>query len=69
MRDALHLRTCLYHPKIKASVWSGHVHLMSNDSIKVTVGLCKLCRELEDMHGTLHDGKCQGCYGFIEAVR
>lgn len=69
MNGMLHLRTCLYHPKERAIVFSGHVHLMDNDKIKVIVGLRKICREIEDLNGRSHQGHCQGCYGLIEELR
>lgn len=64
----IHLRTCLLHPKERAVSWSGHVHLLLEDSVRILVGRCKRCDVREDLI-TSYEGKCTGCYGSIDGLR
>lgn len=70
MLSPVEFRTCLFHPKIRAVWWSGHVHIDSSlGDLHVIVGFCKSCHKWEEQQYknnglTLASSKnCVGCYG------
>lgn len=63
-------RYCLFHPKVLATSYSGHIHIrcpIGDETL--TVGLCKACRKWEEKYRDQVDELpyiekgCEGCYG------
>lgn len=67
------MRSCLWHPRRPATIWSGHVHIDTPiGDLMATVGLCADCHKWEhDVYSNngaavaAQNGLCVGCYGVL----